>query len=308
MHDVLIDISEYMTQNLGIDLLAKSGALIEKIAPLFSMGFGIYVLLLVFYYYGRGLDESVLDLSKRLLGWFIVIALAFNAGAYSNLAISLYGLPEELISWFNETELNVGMLSNGIKAVQDMVGSLDALAQEKPWYYVQLHGTIFAAKVVVSICGLVLVVFAYFFYLIAKLSLALTLMVGPLFIGAMLFPSSRQYGMNWIGQVLNYSLACLLYAVISVLQMNFVQTKMTGWANKSYIDSVAKAWEVSYVMVVMTILFLIVVLSIPNIASALTGGASVDGHGRTMGRLGSLATRTLSKIPVIGAANKIIGK
>ncbi|GAA5091682.1 type IV secretion system protein [Paenalcaligenes hermetiae] len=308
MQEILIDISEYMTQNLGADLLVKSGALIEKIAPLFSMGFGIYVLLLVFYYYGRGLDESVLDLSKRLLGWFVVIACAFNASMYTNLAVVLYGLPEELIGWFNETELNVDLLSSGVKSIQDMVAALDDLVGGRAWYYVQLQGTVFAAKVVVSLCGLILVVFAYFFYLIAKLSLALTLMVGPLFLGALLFPSTRQYGMNWIGQVLNYSLACLLYAVISVLQLNFVQSKMAGWANKNYIDSVAKAWEVSYVMVIMTILFLIVVLSIPNIASALTGGAAIDGQGRTMGRLGSLATRTLSKVPVIGAANKIIGK
>ena len=308
MHEILMDISEYMTQNLGTDLLVKSGALIEKIAPLFSMGFGIYVLLLVFYYYGRGLDESVLDLSKRLLGWFIVIALAFNASMYSSLAVSLYGLPEELISWFNETELNVAMLSSGVKSIQDMVAALDNLLAGKDWYYIQLQITVFTAKVVVSICGLILVIFAYFFYLIAKLSLALTLMIGPLFIGALLFPSSRQYGMNWIGQVLNYSLACLLYAVISVLQMSFVQSKMAGWASTSYINSVAKAWEVSYVMVIMTILFLIVVLSIPNIASALTGGAAVDGQGRTMGRLGSTVSRALSKVPVLNVANKIIGK
>lgn len=308
MHEILMDISEYMTQNLGTDLLVKSGALIEKIAPLFSMGFGIYVLLLVFYYYGRGLDESVLDLSKRLLGWFIVIALAFNASMYSSLAVSLYGLPEELISWFNETELNVAMLSSGVKSIQDMVAALDNLLAGKDWYYIQLQITVFTAKVIVSICGLILLIFAYFFYLIAKLSLALTLMIGPLFIGALLFPSSRQYGMNWIGQVLNYSLACLLYAVISVLQMSFVQSKMAGWASTSYINSVAKAWEVSYVMVIMTILFLIVVLSIPNIASALTGGAAVDGQGRTMGRLGSTVSRALSKVPVLNVANKIIGK
>ena len=59
------------------------------------------------------------------------------------------------------------------------------------------------------------------YYLIAKLSLAMVIVIGPMFIGSMLFPATRQWGMNWIGQTLNYSVTVVFYVILGALQNDF---------------------------------------------------------------------------------------
>lgn len=288
MHSVLIAMSEYITQNLGTNLFVKTGAFITNIAPVFSMGFGLYVVILAFYYYNRGLDESILDLTKKTIGWLLIIAFAFNAKNYAYLANLFYGLPEAMAGWFSGKEVNASVIEASVGHLNKSIASLDKLIKDASWYELQLQFTVFLAKVVVYFCGTVLVSFVFFFYLIAKLCLALTLMVGPLFIGAALFPATRQYAMNWLAQILNFAVTVTLYSVIFVLQTSFVEAQLEKWGT-SGIKNIAGAYEVASMMVILTILFIIVVLSIPSITSALTGGAGVDGHGRTMGRLGANA-------------------
>lgn len=308
MEALLNAIDQQMTGVLGANLLEKSGDFMVQLAPFFSLGFSIYVMLLAFHYYKSGFDETIVDLAKKMLGWLLIIGLAFNGANLSALLTLIYELPETLIGWIGGSELNTGMLSNGFKIIQDLIGSLDTLTTEAQWYQIQLQITVFFAKVIVGICGTILLSFTWFFYLIAKLSLALTLVIGGFFIACMLFPATRAYGMNWIGQVLSYSFTCLLYSLIMGLQLQFVENQLESWNQPSYMDTIVAAWEVSLMLIILTILFMIITLSASNVASALFGGASVDGHGRTMGRLGSNVGRLLKKMPVMSSLNRIIGK
>ena len=69
------DIANTILNGMGTDLFSKSGNLISGIAPLFQIGFGIYILLVALNYYNRGFDENIVDLGKRLVGWMLIIAL-----------------------------------------------------------------------------------------------------------------------------------------------------------------------------------------------------------------------------------------
>ena len=289
MNDILAAMSEYITKNLGSNLFTKTGAFIENIAPLFSMGFALYILLLSFYYYNRGIDESILDLSKKAIGWLLLIALAFNAKNYAHLANNLYLFPDAMAGWFSGSKIEASAMAASVGHIQDTLGALDKLIKDASWYELQLQFTVFLAKVIVYLCGTIIISFVFFFYLIAKLCLALTLMVGPIFIGAALFPATRQYAMNWLGQILNYAVTVTLYSLIFILQTGFVEGQLKKWGTSGIVN-ITGAYEVGMVMILMTVMFIIIVLSIPSIASALTGGAGVDAHGRTLGRLAANAT------------------
>lgn len=76
-------VADALINGMGTNLFAKSANLITGVAPLFAAGFGIYLLLVLTSYYNKGLDDNVLDFSKRMIGWFIIIACAFNAGMYN---------------------------------------------------------------------------------------------------------------------------------------------------------------------------------------------------------------------------------
>ena len=114
----------------------------------------------------------------------------------------------------------------------------------------------------------------------------------------MLFPATRQYGMNWIGQILNYSVTVCLYAVVFILQTSFIENQLAKWAaNDSGIPNmnVVGAYEVMGTIVLLSIIFLMVLFSIPSIASALTGGAAIDSHRRAIAAVASTVTGGITK-------------
>ena len=69
------DIANNLLNGMGTDLFTKSGNLISGIAPVFQIGFGIYILLVALDAYNRGFDENVMDLGKRMVGWCLLLLL-----------------------------------------------------------------------------------------------------------------------------------------------------------------------------------------------------------------------------------------
>ena len=303
----IADITELMTSKLGPDLIEKTGQFIEGIAPIFSLGLSLYVVLLTFYYYNKGFDESIVDISKRVLVWLIIIAFAFNAGNYAKIAGIIYAMPDQLSSLFGFTHSGPNAVETGLQSIDRMIFSLDQISKDKAWYEIQTHLAVYGAKLITMILGYLLFMVAYAFYLIAKVCLALTLMIGPLFLGAALFPGTRQYAMNWIGQCLNYIVTIALLTLISVIQSSFVQSTVDDWANQSGAWDLVEAWKAISQLLVMTVIFLMAALSIPSIAGALTGGAMADSHSRTFGRMGGFVSRTFDKITNRGTGGSARG-
>lgn len=59
------DTTDFLLTGMGTDLFDKSTNLITSIAPLFSMGFGIYFMIIILNAYGRGFDGNAIDLAKK---------------------------------------------------------------------------------------------------------------------------------------------------------------------------------------------------------------------------------------------------
>ena len=68
------ELANFLLNGMGTNLFQKSNNMISGIAPVFQIGFGIYILLIAFDYYKRGFDENVVDLGKRMIGWLLIIA------------------------------------------------------------------------------------------------------------------------------------------------------------------------------------------------------------------------------------------
>lgn len=298
------DITDLFTTKLGTDLFDKTGQFIQGIAPIFSAGMAVYVVLLAFYYYNRGLDDAIMDLFKRIMVWLLIIALAFNAGNYSQLANVIYVMPDELSSLFGGQGTTANAVDTGMQNIDKMVVSIGKIGEGADWDDIATHLAVWGGQIIAYIAGYWLFMFAFAFYLIAKACLALTLMVGPLFIGAALFPGTRQYFMNWMGQCLNFIMTIVFFAIISFMQSEFVSGHVEKWAKDQSVWTLAKMWDIVGQMIAMTILFTLVMLSVPSIASALTGGAQADAHGRTIGRAMGGANRWVRALKVGGAAGR----
>ncbi len=278
------DMMTFMDQNLGENLFQAAGNLISGIAPLFSALFGIYLLMIVFSYWsGGGMTEMAVDLFKRMIVWSFLIALAFNAGHYSELANIIYGLDSDLTGILGQQAYSgntidqqmdkINAVTNKVYAEYEDLGFWDALGRSIE-YLMVIWGVKIFAGFLTSVC--------FGLYLVAKSCLALTLMIGPLFIACALFPQTRQYAMNWAGQCANFVFACVLLGIAGTLEIQFIDSLITTMRPQ---DNFGMASAFMAILFFATIVFIILVWNIPQIAAALTGGASTSGHARGIGGL-----------------------
>ncbi|PIT54253.1 type IV secretion system protein [Snodgrassella communis] len=274
-------VAETLLNGMGTNLFSKTGSLITAISPFFSVCFGIYILLVIIDGYNRGFDENFLDLAKRAFGWLIIISCAFNAGQYVKLANMAYTLPDELSSLFGNGTYTVSAIDTGLNNVTEMFGKALAVASKYGIKALAEKFTAYTIALGILIFGGLFFLITGAFYLVAKLSLTMVIMVGPIFIGCLLFPSTRQWGMNWIGQILNYTITICFYTILGMLQLDYFN---------NHLNNLISGSETSFVMLlpifcmffVSTVIFIIVAWNIPSISSALTGGASVNGFSRTI--------------------------
>ena len=275
------ELANFLLNGMGTNLFQKSNNMISGIAPVFQIGFGIYILLVAFDYYKRGFDENVVDLGKRMFGWLLIIAFAFNSSQYQKLANIMWMLPENLSGLLGTSTYTASALDTQSNNILKMMENIFAYAASLDMLQV-------SDKLMLYIGGGFAVILAYLFflitfayYLIAKLSLAMVIVIGPLFIGSMLFPATRQWGMNWIGQILNYSVTVVFYVILGALQNDFFKNQLER-AVVGEIGSVAQVVGLIPLFFLSTTIFILVAWSIPSISSALTGGASVNGFSRTV--------------------------
>lgn len=285
MIDLFIEIYTFIFTLFTTDIVnllkEKVGGVIERTAPLFLIGFSIYVLLLGFNWLREGIDENFVGTAKSLIGWLLLIALAFNATNYMMIGTAFYELPDRLASAFANVDFSNTSAFKGTLNVVDLItDKIRKASDDLAWYRMGSMAYFAFAGFIIQLCALALFILVFAFYLIAKISLLLTLFIGPIFIGFMLYPTTRQYGMNWIGQILNYTFTIVLYVLANglILQVtNHVFDKING-----SLGDKAPDFAVMYaalVVLVITALLFFVIFNIPGIASALTGGASVSASG-----------------------------
>lgn len=263
------------------NLFEASGNLIEGISPIFAAGFGIYMVLLCFYYYNRGIDESIVDLSKKIAAWLIIIALGFNAGNYGKVANIAYNAPDALSTMVTGQEYSGSSLDQIFSETLQSTRKIEKLASGMPLTHVSDRLTLAIGQIMIEFFATLYLGWVLIFYILAKIALAMILMVGPLFIGFLLFPATRQWGMNWIGQIMNYLITITFYVVIGQIQQNFFTTNLLN-ALHNNVGSVAQVLLLIPVFAFSTILFMIIVWNVPSIANALFAGASIQGFGRAV--------------------------
>lgn len=299
MSTFFADVAKTLGADLGQNLLDKTGDFISQISPLFLSGFSLYVLLVIWDYYGQSFDTTLVDFIKKCCGWMVIISLAFAPAAYMKLAVLTYGLPDEIAGIFaGGYTVDASALDASWKLLMDLLDSISKLHAQYQWYDLGVHfGLSVKISAIILICGALVVGLSFAFYMVAKISLALVLMIGPLFLAFMLFPATRQYAINWIGQCMNHIITCTMFVLLAKVQMTAFD-KAINMALSGWVADYAAAELLPPLFLLQTIIFLVVVFNIPSIASALTGGAILSGATRHlnslaggMGSFGRLAGR-----------------
>ncbi|NVM77464.1 type IV secretion system protein VirB6 [Duganella sp. SG902] len=140
---------------------------------------------------------------------------------------------------------------------------------------------IFAA-VICTITQAMLFAIGLGFYLLAKVSLAFLMAVGPAFIFCAISPATRKYTESWLGQALNY-IFLKVFVSISVAMLTAIASQYAEHITNN-LDTINIVQAVCGLQMTAVTL-VIVMLFQPQLASALFGGASVAGVGRAIAQL-----------------------
>lgn len=299
MSTFFADVAKTLGADLGQNLLDKTGDFIGQVTPLFVACFSFYVLLVIWDYYNSSLDVLAVDFLKKCCGWMLIIGLSLAPATYMKLAHIIYGMPDEIAGIFaGGYKVDASAMDASWKLLMDLLDKISELHDQHQWYEIAVHfGLVIKIGLVITICGALVVGLSFAFYMVAKISLALVLMIGPVFLGCLLFPATRQYAINWIGQCLNHILTCTMFVLLVKIQMEAFD-KAINMAMSGGIADYAAAEVLPPLFLLQTIIFLVVVFNIPSIASALTGGAAVSGASRHMMSLAS----------GLGTAGRLVGR
>jgi len=299
MSTFFADVAKTLGADLGQNLLDKTGDFIGQVTPLFVACFSFYVLLIIWDYYNSSLDVLAVDFLKKCCGWMLIIGLSLAPATYMKLAHIIYGMPDEIAGIFaGGYKVDASAMDASWKLLMDLLDKISELHDQHQWYEIAVHfGLVIKIGLVITICGALVVGLSFAFYMVAKISLALVLMIGPVFLGCLLFPATRQYAINWIGQCLNHILTCTMFVLLVKIQMAAFD-KAINMAMSGGIADYAAAEVLPPLFLLQTIIFLVVVFNIPSIASALTGGAAVSGASRHMMSLAS----------GLGTAGRLVGR
>lgn len=122
-------------------------------------------------------------------------------------------------------------------------------------------------SVAVYVVGALAAALGFGVVLLAKVSLALIIALGPIFIACALFDASRRFFFGWLSQAVNYVLLMALILVVFQLILGLVTDQ---WSAIDGMDAIAGG----LLFIALCFLGAIFFLQTPAIAAGIAGGAS----------------------------------
>jgi type IV secretion system protein VirB6 len=210
------------------------------------------------------------DILKRI---FMTVAI-FASLSWSGLGQTIYGFFTSFMESAAATIMSGEPTVSMLDALFNNVGQVSALLQNVSWYQ---FGMILQGFGLLLI-NCLLFVLALVYLTIAKFGLAITMSLLPIFIGFFFFDQTRQWGLNWINKMLNFSFIYVL--VIAIIRLGFLAfgeaIDEAGKAASASDAVMINVQQISYLFIIEGVL-IIFMLQVKSWAAALSSGASVQG-------------------------------
>lgn len=260
--------------------------LMSTVTPILVSSFTVYLLFLLVSYWNANLEDTAIDLFKRGMAWFVILSLALNMATYNEYVTpTVMGLGDMLSKALNG-QANADVLDNMANAMVDIVTKNQDEANTYPMPIGlgdYLKAILNNAIIIISFS--VFLVISASYILLAKVFLGILALIGPLFISLALFPATRQYFTAWVNQVVNYGLLLFLMNVTASLMIK-IFGEVLNLSNIEY--PISNTFLIGVVL--LSFMFFVILLKLPELASGLAGGISIGGFsqaGRAMKSLTS---------------------
>jgi type IV secretion system protein VirB6 len=257
---------------------SKSAAMCAALVPIAITGATIYLLVMGFAIMRGEANDPLHTFVWKSFRMTLIAGIALSAGEYQT---TIADGTDALVGAFLESMS--GFTSVGA-VVDDIARPFSELGQQI-WNQAVTgfwpNFALIAAAGAVAVAEFLMFAIGLGFFLLAKVALALVLAVGPAFVLCAMWPGTEKYTESWLGQVLNYVVLKVLVAVCILM--------LTDFASKFAAHIQVTADTVNVVKATTSLAccsgaLVIVMLNLPQLAAALSGGASISGIGRTIGR------------------------
>lgn len=256
-------------------------SLMNVLEPLLLSGFTVYLLFLFLSYWNGSFEDSIVDFFKKVIAWILILGFSVNVSGYNQTIMPIVmGLGDGLSHALNG-QTNATVLDNMATSMVDIVIKNNDEANKLPITSVGRYLMIVIYNAIVIISFSVFLVISASYILLAKIFTGILALVGPVFISLGLFPATRQYFTAWINQVVNYSLMLLLMNIVASFMIK-IYGEVIDFSNIDY--PTTNTFLISVVL--LSFMFFVVLLKIPELANGLAGGVSVGGFtqaGRAIG-------------------------
>lgn len=276
-----------------INNLANGTANLASIlSPAFQAVFLVYVMFIGWSYWqnASSIESTAIDLVKRIVVWGLILGFSMNIGNYNSFILPIVlnfgdGLSQAFLGSATSNATGLDALATQIVdlvvANSDAAWEADGIAEK----IAAVLSTTFDNAMILITSSIFFVIAAAYIVLV-KVFLAILAVLGPVFLALLLFPATRQYGINWINQVLNYSLLTLLINIAGGFFIGFVNSVLSDMTASGattgaavVLDGVIGVTGVLQI-VLATLMFVIILWKLPELASSLAGGMAANGFGQ----------------------------
>lgn len=263
------NVFEHIDKVVQTMLLGKTAEVMSVFSPLLGATFTVYLAFVVISYFDNPAQQIILDLFKRVFAWALIIAFSFNVAQYNEYVVPVITHFGEYLS-AKFAGASQEQVSNGFDVMlTQMIDAIGQKYQEVDTFdiggYIMLGIQIFFMLPMFVVFS----VLAGAYLLIGKVISAILAIVGPVFIALFLFPATRQYTMNWIGQVVTYNLLIFLTNVLVGVFIEYMQSAIGSEFKITFYNA--------FIISVGSGLFFVVLLKIPELSSLLGGGINMNG-------------------------------
>lgn len=267
------------------------------------------LMLIYFCFWGwammRGMiDEPITDGATRVVRLTVICGIALMAGNYATyIADFLWQTPDAIAAIiagpFANATSNANFLDTTLSNYYDMYDAMATKASTNSTLGIPDLSMLCSAWLVL-IGGMVMTAYAAFLLSLAKISLALILGLGPIFILLTIFEPTKRFFDAWLGQAVNNILLVALTSACLRLVLSIIQGYM---GSASVVASLADpGFMGSIPIIVFSVIGFLVLMQVPSVASALGGGVAMS----TLGAAGAAFNKLQGGAS--GAKNLLTGK
>lgn len=277
-----------------------AGNAIATITPFVVAAFAVVLLWYAYKVMFGQIDQPVSQLITKCLFWSIVMSAALGAGAYqSNIADVVTSLPNDVAAAVapgrDASEGTLGSLLDSVadtgidKAKEAFNAKTGRFEFGKAMIYVTIGFGIIIATLILTVAGFIMLV-------LATTAVSFLAALGPFFIAALLFDSTRNFFWLWVGQVLYWVAFMVMFALFATFVINIYSFYLNA------INVEGESWIATVVACNVVMVFgVIIFFWIPRIAGGLTGGVG----GSTAGAVGGLVRTALTTIAIVKTAGAV---